>query len=505
MFKQRSGRMQNRQYNLPAPVKGLDAVNSLMLLRESQAVILENWFPEPDKLTTRPGFYSHCTGFANPVERLHVYSALNGGETLFATTDAGIYDANGSGAVGTVKIALTNGATISTAINTGANSYLMMVNGTDTLKQFDGSSWTSVATFGAIATSTFSYIELYRQRIFLITKNSMEIFYLAANSISGSGTAYPLGAVFRKGGYLVAMANWTIDGGAGPEDNLAIISSKGEVAVYNGNDPTTWTLRGVYYIGVPLGAKCMTPYGGDILVMTESGVIPLSSVVAGTATDKVQNFSQAVRPIFNAAAQSFSSQAGWEILVDPLTPQIIVNIPAIPLAKQAVMHSQTGAWTLYSGYNATCWARKGQELYFGTSNAVRRVGGISDNGENITATLSQAHSRLGLAGNKQIALVRAYLSATGGFTYNMGVANNFNDPREKTYHTGSVGTSVYLWGTAIWGTALWAGGEGVVQDWQTVPDEPSNWKSLYLQVVTNNGQISYLGSDLLILPTSGNF
>jgi hypothetical protein len=505
MFKQNlSGRLNGMDFNLPAPVRGLDAVTSLMLLKENTAVLLENWFPDPSALITRPGFYAGTTGFAKAVKRLHTYSALNGGETLFATTDDGVFDASTDGAVGAVKIALTNGSTIATQINTGADSYMLVVNGTDTLKQFNGTTWTSVASFGSLNTNTLSYVELYRQRLFFIQKNSMNLMYLSPNSISGSHTDYPLGAVFRKGGFLVAMATWTIDGGSGTEDNLAIISSKGEVAVYVGNDPATWNLRGVYYIGIPLGAKCLTPYGGDVLALTETGVIPLSSVVQSASIDRVQAFSQRIRPFFNASAQSFSSLPGWEIMVDPLAPQVIINIPAVPLITQAVMHSQTGAWATYTGQNALCWGRKGNELFFGTENAVRRVGGVSDNGANITCTMSQAYSRFRMASDKRVALVRAYLSSTGGFTYNMGVANDFDNPREKTYLNGSAGATAALWGTALWGEALWSGGDDILQDWQTVPDEYATFKSLYLQVVTNNGRVTYVGADLILLP-GGNF
>ena len=506
MFKPRGGRpMANRDFNLPAPVAGIDAFSALMGVGQGHSLLLENWFPRTDALVTRPGYVSHVTGFSAPVKRLHAYASQTGAEELYATTDSGIYNATSPGAVGAAVIALTNGYTIATSINTGAGfGYLLVVNGVDTLKQYDGAAWTSVATFGVTATSVYSYAEVYRQRVFLIKKNSLEIEYLAVNSIAGVTTNYPLGAVLRQGGYLVAMATWTIDGGTGPEDQLAVITNKGEVAVYSGADPATWTFRGTYFIGRPLGAKCMMKYGGDLLVLTETGVTPLSKAVQSTSIDRAQLFSQNIRAIFNAAAQSYSNNPGWEMLIDPAVPMVLVNIPSTPVKKQAVMHSQTGAWTLYSGWDASCFARVAGQTYFGTTSAIYRVSGNSDLGANITCTLLQAPTRFSYGQNKRVQLVRPFMSTTGSFSYNMGFASDFADPRKKTYLVKGPPAVAALWGTGLFGSALWSGNQELQQDWQTVPDQFSLWKSLYLQVVTNNGKVTYFGSDILYTP-GGHF
>lgn len=503
MFKPRGRAIHNQSFNLPAPVGGLDAVSSLMQMPEKNAVALENWFPRPDGLVTRPGYSSHLTGLSG-TKRLHVYSAPSGTESLWATTDAGVYNATTAGAVGSAAIALTNGATISTAISTGAGNYLMLVNGVDTLKQYDGATWSSVATLGATATSDYSFVALYRQRIFFIKKNSLEIEYLAPNSISGTPTNYPLGAVFSQGGYLVAMSTWTIDAGLGPEDHMVLVSSKGEAAIYVGNDPAVWAKKGVYMVGQPLGALCCMPYGGDLLILTEAGVIPLSTAVQSTSIDRSRAFTQTIRPIFNRLAALFADSLGWQIIVDPLTPMVLVNTPSTPVVKQYVMHSQTGAWTTYSGLEATAWARMGSTLYFATASGVNVAGGFSDNGSSIVATVAQAYNRWRYPANKQLKLARPYLSATGRFAYILGVSSNFIDPREYTNLSNGIAPNVALWGTAHWGEDYWTGSIETTQDWQTVPDDFTLWKSLYLQVQTNNSQVTFLGTDILFTP-GGNF
>lgn len=497
MFKRRAQSLRNWDYTLTAPVAGLDAVSSLMRTPENRAVVLENWFPYPDRLETRPGQIEHATGFVENVDRLHVYAAVSGGESLWATTDDGVFECTAEGPIGAAAIALTDGKTIAASISTGAGNYMFLVNGIDTLKQFDGASWTSVLTFGTTATEVYNYVEIYRQRLFLVKKDSLEIEYLAANSISGAPTNYPLGAIFRQGGYIVALGTWTIDGGSGPDDQIAIITNKGEVAVFSGSDPATWAFRGTFFVGRPLGKTPVYKYGGDLLFLTEGGIYPLSSVLQSSIVERSQGVTNNIRPVFSTAAAAFSNNEGWQIISDPLVPYLMVNLPSTPLRKQAVMHSQTGAWCLFSGLNAFCFARMGDVVFFGTATTVNKIMGVSDNGTNIRATLLQANSTFKRPRQKQVKLAKPYFKSAGEFNYNLGIANDFRDQGQVSpiYPGGFGDTS--LWGTGIWGTSLWSGITNTLHDWHSIPDEYAHWKAFYLQVISNNARVSYIGSDFL--------
>lgn len=504
MFINAPAPVKNEPATVPAPNQGLNAITPLMSMRPTNAVALENWIPVPGGLESRDGYIDHVTAFTHNVDRLHVYNSSVGAESLWATTVSGVYAATTAGTMPAASIALTYGFTVSTAISTGAGNYLLMVNGVDTLKQYDGTAWTSIALFGATATSIYDYIETYRQRIFLAKKNSLEIEYLAANSVAGAATNYPLGAIFRQGGYIIALGTWTIDGGIGPEDNLAVLTNKGEVAVFAGSDPATWSLKGVYYIGQPIGRTPFFKYGGDILIITATGIFPLSQVVQTASIDRTRRVSQDIQPLLAAAATSFGTVAGWQLVAQPNFPFILLNIPSTPLARQAVMHGQTQAWTFFSGWQATCFALMNKELYYGTANSVCRVTGVSDNGTNITCTMLQAPQRFGYQRNKLLELVKPYFSTTGQFNYSLGIAPNFLDPKEITNINLASGLPTSLWGSGVWGTAIWTGAVSEIQDWQTVPDEYSLWKSLYVQVVSNSAKITYIGADVR-LTLGGDF
>jgi hypothetical protein len=492
--------VRNISLQLPAPVGGLNAIASVMAMPPKDAVVLENWLPYPDRLQMRLGAIDHKTGSGQQIERLYNYTSPTGIESLWATTDTGVYNVTAAGAWPAAAIALTNGTTIGSILSTGASNYLTIVNGTDTAKQYDGTNWTSIATFGATATSNYSYIETYRQRYYLITKNSMTLSYLGPNSISGAVTDYNLGSVFRRGGYLVALGTWTIDGGTGPDDHLVIVTNQGEVAVFTGSDPgslATWVYKGTYFIGRPLGPRPLFKYGGDLLFLCENGLFPLSKALLVATIDRTQSISRKIGQLFNDAGMQFFGNEGWEIMALPDTPLIIVNVPATPVRYQFCMHVGTGAWTIFSGWSALTFARLGGTLYFGAATKVVRVGGGSDFGANITATMLQAYTTLGGSRNKKIEEIRPIFESNGPFSYQLGVAPDFQPLGQTNFVTSGLSGSAAIWGTSVWGAATWTNASFIERQWRSVPDVHSVWKALYIQVSSNTATVQYLGADIL--------
>lgn len=483
--------------HLQAPVGGLNAVSSIMAMPPTDATVLENWVAYPDRLQMRPGASDHRTGAASTVQALYSYGSPSGSDVLFATNNTGVYDVTAAGAWPAAAIALTNGATVGSIISTGASNYLTIVNGTDSAVQYDGTVWTAIAAFGAVNTNTLNYVETYRQRLFFIVENSLSLFYLAANAINGVGTTYTFASVFRRGGYLVALGTWTIDGGTGPDDHLVLVTSQGELAVFVGADPATWTFRGVYYIGRPLGKKPLYKYGGDILYLSEKGLFPLSKALLVATIDRSTAISQKINQIFSDAATAYFSQQGWELIAIPDIPLLVVNVPGTPTRYQYAMHLQTGAWTVFSGWAPYCFARNGGTTYFGTTSGVSVIGGAGDNGANVLATMLQAYTAFGYPRNKKIEEIRPVLEINGDITCNLGVASDFTALKGTNVLTIGVGSAA-LWGIGVWGTSLWSASSQVDLAWRSLPDQYSVWKALYLQVSTATASVEYLGCDLLV-------
>jgi hypothetical protein len=253
----------------------------------------------------------------------------------------------------------------------------------------------------------------------------------------------------------------------------------------------------------------MFKYGGDVLIITETGLLPLSGVIQSASIDRTQKVSDRIRQFIVSAGNNAAASQGWQVIANPKSPMLLLNMPTT-VRQQGVMHAGTAVWSTFSGWNAIYFAYKGGELYFSSSDGaantwkIRRVTGYSDNGTNITATMLQAYSQMGYGGEKKVEEIRPYFEASGQFMYNMGVATNFNAAREYTQLNVTAGLTADLWGTGLWGTAHWGGSESSISDWQGIPDEYSLWKALYLQTVSRVGSLTYFGSDVLF-NRGGNF
>lgn len=494
----------NRLVTLPPASGGLNFVDSLAAMRPQYAVALDNWVAYPDRVEMRYGAANHVTGFSQAVKGLWTWDGPSSSQ-LFATCDNGVFAATTAGAVGAAAVSLTNGATVATTIATGAGTYLLIVNSTDDLRQYDGATWTTVAAFGGLNTNAVSCIETYKQRIFMSQENTLTLWYLPVNSIAGAATSYPLGAIFRKGGSITSIATWTVDGGAGPDDHLAVATSSGEVAVFSGTDPSsaaTWALRGVYYIGRPLGSLSLYKYGGELLFLTEAGLWPLSRALQSASVDRTQLVSRRIQPLLSSYAATYGATQGWQLINHPDVPFLLLNVPGTASGTQLVMHSDSGAWSTFTGWAANCWARLGNQLYFGGSNRVAKAWtGGADFGANITATLLQAYNSLSYPRDKQVVKIRPTFSATGDFSYTLGIDNDFiNDPTSNLIS--SSGTTAALWGSGIWGTSLWSSSNVTKREWRTVPDIDGVYKALYCQVMSQTVRPSIQSMDVLYIPGS---
>lgn len=364
-----------------SPIGGINKVASLVGLPTTDVLDMQNFTCTSSSVIARPGtFYQTTTNFSAVPKSLHTYAAVGGTTKLFATTSAGVYDITSVAAVPAASVALTNGFTIGAVLSTGAQNYLTLVNGTDNMQQYDGAAWTGTATVGggAINTNTFSYVEVYRQRLYFIVKNTTRLVYLNANSVTGGGTNYDTAAIFKRGGYLVAMGTWTIDGGTGPDDHLVLVTSQGELAVFAGNDPASWTYKGTYYIAPPMGKRPFIKYGGDLLFLSTQGLYPLSKALLVATLDRSVAVSGKINPTFINFGAGFSTDETWSMAFDFSIPALLITSPGGGVIYG--MNTQTRSWFrwLSTAWTATCIANIGNSIYIGSNAGTdKRVVGFA--------------------------------------------------------------------------------------------------------------------------------
>lgn len=468
------------------PVGGWNARDALAEMAKQDAVTLENWFPRPSYCEFRGGYASHATGMSGNGKTLMTYNKLTGTNEFYCATSAGIYNVSSAGAVGASVLTRTNGKHQWIMMGNGTDNYLIACNGVDKPAYYDGVTWTAVdnATTPAltgITTTTLISPMQYQGRLFFIQVQTLSVWYLASGAIGGALTEFDFSAEFKRGGYLMAIHNWTRDAGDGQDDVFVAVSSEGEAVVYQGNNPSVaanWAKIGTFYVGRPLGRRCMTQLGGDVMLLTENGVFELSKALQSVAIDYKLALSDKIVNAFTDAARSYSSIFGWETIIYPAYSALIVNVPWVEdgTHEQYVMNTITKAWCKFTGWNAEDFGIFNGELYFTSGTTVWKAWtGTSDNSTDIVYYGKQAFQNFGDMRQKKILMFMPILSVNGTITYNTDVDVDFEDDTISGTATYTV-VSGGVWNVNNWNDAYWASGLEVVRQWSS----PAEWTGVWL-------------------------
>jgi hypothetical protein len=126
------------------------------------------------------------------------------------------------------------------------------------------------------------YRAVAHEQLWFADTSNLALYYLPLQQKSGELKELPLNALFRRGGAIRAIYNWTIDGGAGIDDQLVIFSTNGEAVIFNGTDPDSadaWNLTGIFRFDSPLSMRSVIQYGGDLYVFVSTGLVPMSTML----------------------------------------------------------------------------------------------------------------------------------------------------------------------------------------------------------------------------------
>lgn len=492
----------------PAPLGGWNARDALAAMKPTDAVALDNFMPQTSYVEIRGGYADHATGLTGTGKTIAVYNALTGVNKMFALTSTGTYDVSSAGVVGSSVAARTDGKHQQVHFGDGTHNYLILVNGVDKPLYYDGTTWTAVdsgtspALTGLTSTRIMG-VNVYKGRLFFLEKDSLMFWYLAAGAAGGALTSFDLSAEAKRGGYLVAMANWTRDAGDGQDDVAVFITSEGEAIVYQGNNPSSansWAKIGTFFIGKPLGRRCAKQYGGDVIILTENGTFPLSSAEQSASVNYKLALSFKIERAFTDAARSYGSNFGWECINYPAQNAMIVNVPIAEdgTHEQYVMNTITQSWCRFTSWDAETFAVFNGELYFATGTSVVKAWtGQIDGADNIEAYGKQAFSYYGSqARQKQFKMFRPVLAVNGSLSFLTDIDVDFNDTPITGSATYTV-TSGAKWDTDNWDAAYWAAGLEVVKQWTS----PSEWQgyaaSGKIKIATNSLQVQWISSDMV--------
>ena len=342
----------------------------------------------------------------------------------------------------------------------------------------------------------FCYVMAWKQRLWFVEKDSSRAWYLPPQQLTGQAFQFDFGPMFRHGGHLVALVNWTIDGGEGLDDYLVAFGSEGDVVIYKGYDPdnadvdpAAFQLHGIWYIGpLPAGRRQIDPYGGDVYVLSALGLSQVSKLVlmSQLEPEAVRNLSEKIDPLLVALIKRTMDSEDWFIKMLPREEAYVIGSPEVLAGQgtqQFVYHQAAPGWSIYRDLPIACYCTHDSLIFGGSVKTGVGLGGIVylmfdnelDNvplepdeenaGKAIACALVPAYQSLGAPGMfKNFPMVRPMLISDAVPDYSVSVLTDFEFPAfRSTIPLPPIGTS--LWDQARWDQNKWTGSPRPIRKW----------------------------------------
>lgn len=381
-----------------------------------------------------------------------------------------IYAVNGTVAAGNLILTGVTGTFQNNEALTGGGGSAL-ANGTTSIVA------PGITIPGGLTTADLSFVWVYQKRLWFIEKDSLNAWYMDnADSVGGALVKYPLSGIMPQGGSLVWGQPWSLDTSAqgGLSDQLAICSTQGEVAIFQGLWPVdpNWTQVGVYRVGTPMGNRAFFKGGGDIAIATSVGLQPLSKAITLDITALSQaSISYNIQDAWQQAVDKRGS-ADWQCMLWPDRKMAVISPPQAVGTTDPVLfitNTETGAWCRFTNWDARAMEVFNGELYFGGPNGEIYIANVtgSDYGQTYTGVYLPLFDDLGTPANKKVPKVgKGVARAKDTLNYSLKFKSDFDlDVGAHPSSNPSRGTN--QWGTAVWGTAVWgAESANVVTDQQ---------------------------------------
>lgn len=415
-------------------------------------------------------------------------TTLTGGAAYVNGTYTAVPLTGGAGTGAQATIVVAGGAVTTVTVTAAGSAYVVgnTLSASNASLGGAGAGFSIVVeTIGGWSTTTISgtglnpinliTLTVHQQRVWAIEQNTMNVWYSGPQAFQGSYTKLPLGQLFKLGGSLWQMANWTIDNAAGINDYAAFITTEGEVAIYQGYDPSaiaTWSLVGIFKTGRPIGRRCWTKLASDVLMITTDGLAPLSKLLL---TDRTQPGAELTYKIVNAINDditAYSANFGWQVCYYPFGNKLMLNVPevAASAAHQWVMNGVSNAWSRFRSWNANCWELQQDALYYGGNggNVYLADTGTSDAGIPITVDAKPAFNKFeDTVMQKNFTMARPIFQATAQVATPIITLNvDFEDVINPSPLLSSAGTAP--WNISLWDVTSWGGANYLSKDWEGI-------------------------------------
>lgn len=512
-YKKQSGRLGEstaasyKPVTIPASIGGINGISSLSAMPASDAIYMFNLVPVEFGIRLRKGYREWATGCGTEDVRtiLNYESNLDQtGDKLWAVTKEGIWDVTTFGETSPTQDVVFSDNTDPAGYgvkceftNDESGHYMFYADGKNGLHQYTDATglWTIPA--GGTAPGEWSYdipggaidqpfpvddivfVMQHKQRIWVILENDDDAWYLPVTAIAGKLKRFIFGSKFPRGGRLMGLWTWTVDGGAGLNDYLMGIGKAGDVVMYSGGDPelveTTaadpWVGVGSWYVGdMPASRRVVSQHGAEMYILSSFGLTSVRDLLGGIvasdiATSAASKIARYLREDVNSALERYD----WELSLHPADGflQIILPEPSNTPYTQYVQNLTTQAWGMWENVPMLCAETWNAEYIMGSKAGVvllyeggydgRTLAGDAGNPvEFRTLSSFQGYDAHGL--NKRAGFARAIAVTSGAVTWNVQAVYDYQIDALVTQPGAVPANAGSLWDSAIWNTDVWGYG-----------------------------------------------
>lgn len=449
-----------RTGTIPIPKRGWNASSALSDMRPDEAIRLVNAVVKIDGVYNRQGISTHASGLGNSIGTIMAWSGEGGASKLCVATETSIFDVTPGGAVGTAVLSGLHSDRWSWSLLSNIGGTLLWAcNDADADGPivYTGSEWIHAAIEGCEAGKLYPSVT-HHNRIFAAEKGTLRLWYLDTHAVHGPVAMVDLAPLCRAGGSIVALASLPAAGGRSPADRLVIVTSAGEVVIYDGADPdsaATWRVAGVHATANPVGgARSIGTLATMPVLLTTAGLVSLSAVIAGGT---VQALTDPIHGALLSALDSIVGETGWQVIDGADDELLIINVPFQAGAQQFVWSARTKAWSAFAGIAATCWGLMDGRLYCGTATGDVMVygGGVYDDaGTAIETLIVHAYNRHGNARTKSYHRARPVLMGPRDWRPRMELAVDYVHPKDA-YPASQTATLSQSWDGLTWQEWNW--------------------------------------------------
>jgi hypothetical protein len=477
----------------PAPVGGMNALDSVMGMPITDCIYAFNTVPSEYGLRLRKAYREWATGADGDVRTLLNYESnvSVGGDILWAVTENGIYDVTVEGTTAPVEdVAFTNqdpgaGYGVSTEFtNDAAEHYLFYADYRNGIHQYeDGVGWSvpvgwtydptgnTPETQLPFPVEDVAFVMVHKLRIWVILEDSDDAWYLPIASVAGVLLKFTFGAKLPHGGRLMGLWDWTVDGGNGIDDYLIALSKSGDLIVYRGDDPegATWQVVGSWFVGqATQSRRCASQYGAELYILSSYGITSIRDLLQGSDAniDRTSPSAKIARFLRTDIASGIDKYE-WSIELNPSDSflQIVAPEPTNTPYVQYVQNVATKGWGLWEGVPMICGNHWQSEYYMGGKDGVVYIYDGALDGVDIAATnpgepvtfrsLTSFQSPDGHSSQKRVNNIRPIGITNGQSTVSVEAVYDYNVEAETLPPAPTPGQQVGVWNSSLWGNAVW--------------------------------------------------